>query len=403
MRVAYFINQYPKVSHAFIRREILALERRGVQVFRYALRGWDAQVVDPDDEQERSKTRHVLADGVWPVIAEALVFALRHPMLFLGGLGKALSLARGGDRTVFHHVFSLLEAVRLRGWLQANRVEHLHAHFGTNSAEVAMLARRLGGPPFSFTIHGPDEWDQPQQLKLREKTAAAAFVVGISAFTCAQLTRWCEVADLPKLHVVHCGVDPLFLGGDPPPAPDNRRLVCVGRLSRQKSQHLLVDAVARLRDLGIDLELVLAGDGELRAELEQRIRDLGLQDRARITGWVSAEQVRELLLGSRALVLASAMEGLPVVIMEAMALRRPVIVTSVAGIPELVRHGQDGWVVPAGSVQALAQAMREALEAPIDELRRMGEAARVQVGSRHDVDVEAGRLVELMRASVAAG
>ena len=402
MRIAYVVNQYPKVSHAFIRREILALERQGLSVSRFSIRGWDAELVDPDDRAELGKTRFILRDGAASVAGEALRFALTRPADFSRGLGRALAMSRGGDRTLAHHVFTLFEAVRLLGWLRAERVEHVHAHFGTNSAELVMLARVLGGPPYSFTIHGPDEWDQPQQLKLRDKVATSSFVVGISEFTRAQLMRWCDFGDRHKLQVVHCGVDPVFLGGDPPAAPDVPRLVCVGRLSRQKMQHLLIEAVARLRDEGSAVELVLAGDGELRPEIERRIAELRVGERVRITGWVSADQVRELLLQSRALVLPSAMEGLPVVIMEAMAQRRPVIVTCVAGIPELVRPGVDGWLVPAGSVDALVDAMRSALNAPVDEIHRMGEAARQRVAVRHDVDVEAAKLLPLFRDSIAS-
>ena len=137
--------------------------------------------------------------------------------------------------------------------------------------------------------------------------------------------------------------------------PAARRLVCVGRLCEQKGQLLLVEAAHRLTAQGVDFELVLAGDGEMRGAIEALITHHNLQGRVRITGWISGEQVRNEILAARALVLPSFAEGLPVVIMEAMALRRPVISTFVAGIPELVRPGEHGWLVPAGDVEALAR------------------------------------------------
>jgi colanic acid/amylovoran biosynthesis glycosyltransferase len=173
------------------------------------------------------------------------------------------------------------------------------------------------------------------------------------------------------------------------------RLVCVARLVEQKGQLLLLDAAQRLRERGVDFELVLAGDGELRPEVEARIASLGLRSSVYVTGWISSERVRAELLAARALVLASFAEGLPVVVMEAMALGRPVITTCVAGIPELVRPGENGWLVPAGDVAALADAMAACLASPADSLAHMGTAARQRVLERHDIDHEAAKLAAL--------
>jgi colanic acid/amylovoran biosynthesis glycosyltransferase len=398
MRLAYFVNQYPKVSHSFIRREILALEALGLPVQRYALRGWDdASLADPADLAERERTRFVLQGGMAGLLWQAVGWALKHPGRMLSGLRAALAMARGGDRTPAHHLVALLEAVRLVDWLAADGATHLHAHFGTNSAEVAHLVRALGGPPYSFTVHGSEEWDMPQQLKLREKVRDAAFVVGISAFTCAQLMRWSRPEDWPKLHQVHCGLDAAFFEGPATPAPDNRRLLCIGRLCKEKAQLLLIDAVARLAGRGVALELVLAGDGEDRALIEARIAHHGLADRVRITGWVSGERIRAELLASRALVLASFAEALPVVLMEAMALRRPVVATIVGGVAELVRDNLDGWLVPAGSVGSLADAIEHCLASDIKGLRAMGDRGHERVLLRHRADDQAARLAALFR------
>jgi colanic acid/amylovoran biosynthesis glycosyltransferase len=164
---------------------------------------------------------------------------------------------------------------------------------------------------------------------------------------------------------------------------------------------LLVEAVRQLIRKGIKFELVFVGDGELRAEVEELIARYGLAGQIRITGWVSSDRVREEILAARGLVLPSFAEGLPVVLMEAMALRRPVLTTYVGGIPELVRPGTDGWLFPAGDVEALAAAMEDCLSRSVDELRVMGEAARERVLERHSIDVEAAKLAELFRAAIA--
>lgn len=397
MKISYFINQYPKVSHSFIRREILALERQGFEVQRIALRGWNDEVVDGEDIREKSRTQYVLQGGLAALTLVVLRQLLSRPGRFLSALCLAWRMGRHADRPAIYHLVYLAEACRLLPWLSAFGAQHLHAHFGTNSAEVAMLAHALGGPPFSFTVHGPEEFDKPQFIHLGEKIKRAAFVVAISSYGRSQLYRWVEHAHWPKVKVVHCGLEKAFHEVAAVPVPAAPRFVCVGRLCEQKGQLLLVQAARLLAERGKDFEIVLAGDGEMRAEVERLVAEYGLQSRIRITGWISSEQVRSELLAARALVLPSFAEGLPVVIMEAMALRRPVLTTYVAGIPELVRPGENGWLFPAGAVEELVEVMADCLAQPVEALQRMGDAAHVRVLARHDIDTEAGKLATLFR------
>lgn len=398
MRIAYFTNQYPKVSHSFIRREILALERRGVEVLRIALRGWSEPLVDVDDLAERAQTCYLLQNGLAGLLPAVLRRCLRSPAAFTRGFARALALSRMSERDWIYHLVYLAEACALAELLEAQPVDHLHVHFGTNPAEVALLARMLGGPRFSFTVHGPDEFDRPQGLHLREKIEAAERVVAISSYGRSQLFRWVGYKHWPKITVVHCGLDETFLRQPPASGlPAENRLVCVGRLCEQKGQLLLLDAIRLLRERGRRLHLVLAGDGEMRPSLEAFISLNELESLVTITGWISGEQVRQELLAARAMVLPSFAEGLPVVIMEAMALERPVLTTAIAGIPELVRHGTDGWLVPAGDVQALSDQIAAVLDTPTAKLRSMGAAARARVIERHAIDTEAAKLAGLFQ------
>jgi len=284
-------------------------------------------------------------------------------------------------------------------WLKSFGAVHVHAHFGTNSAELVMLARALGGPSYSFTVHGPEEFDKPQFLGIGEKVRRSAFVVAISSYGRSQLYRWVEHAHWPKVKVVHCGLDPAFHDVAPAPPPAALRLVCVGRLCEQKGQLILVEATARLAAKGIRFDLILVGDGEMRSELEASIEKHALGKRVRITGWISSEQVREEILAARGLVLPSYAEGLPVVVMEAMALRRPVLTTCVAGIPELIQQNKSGWLIPPGSIDALTAAMEELLSRSPEELRLVGESAHARVVERHSIDIEAAKLAVLFRES----
>ncbi|KQQ46342.1 glycoside hydrolase [Duganella sp. Leaf126] len=397
MKIAYLVNQYPKVSHSFIRREILALERQGFDVQRFALRGWADQLVDAEDLREREKTRYLLRDGA-PALAKSLLGELvRAPGHFFSAARLAVRMARRADRPLPLHLIYLAEACRMVGWMRASGVRHLHAHFGTNPAEVAMLARELGGPAYSFTVHGPEEFDKPEFLHIKEKIARSAFVVAISSFGRSQLFRWIPYTDWPKVEIVHCGLEPAFHAGAAVPPPAAPRLVCVGRLCEQKGQLLLVRAVAQLVARGVPVELVLAGDGEMRGEIETLIARHQLQNVVRITGWISSDQVREEILAARALALPSFAEGLPVVVMESMALRRPVLTTYVAGIPELVHDGENGWLIPAGDVDAIAAGFERVLATPLAQIAEMGERAHLRAVERHSIDTEAAKLAGLIR------
>ncbi|MGL5063287.1 MAG: glycosyltransferase, partial [Microcoleus sp.] len=291
------------------------------------------------------------------------------------------------------------EACVLLNWFAEQEIAHVHAHFGTNSTTVAMLCRVLGGPTYSFTVHGPEEFDKATILSLAEKIKRSTFVAAVSSFGKSQLFRWCDRAFWSKIHVIHCGVDADFLVHPHVPIPAAPRLVCVGRLSEQKGHLLLLEAASKLAATGFDFKLIFVGDGPLRSEIEQQISQLKLQNHIEITGWASGEEVQQQLLASRAMVLPSFAEGLPVVIMEALALNRPVISTYVAGIPELVEPGVCGWLVPPGSAELLAAAMRSALESPLEKLEEMGKAGAERVSQQHNAALEAKKLVTLFQES----
>lgn len=391
-RVAYIINQYPKISHTFIRREIHALEQQGFEIMRIALQGWDAELADESDRIERAQTRYVLQEGILPILWAALRTLFISPRLFFSALKLSLRMARDSERSIPYHLAYLAEACRILPWLKTFDATHMHAHFGTNSAEIAMLANALGGPPYSFTVHGQDEL---LFGGMNEKVCRSEFTVAISSFGRSQLFRRIDFNLWHKIKVVHCGLEPSFYLSEYIPPTATNRFVCVGRLSKEKGHLLLIEAAHLLSMKGIKFELVLAGDGEMRDEIERLVSLHGLSGQVRITGWISSDQVRTEILAARALVLTSFTEGLPVVIMEAMALRRPVLSCCITGIPELVRPGETGWLFPAGSVSELANAIEECLAKSPDELQKMGDAGNLRVTQRHSIDTEAVKLAEL--------
>lgn len=397
-KLAYLVNQYPKVSHSFIRREILALEALGFSVLRLSVRGWNDAVVDPLDIQEKEKTHYILKSGAFGLVTAMLKVFFNHPLVWIKTLFAAVRFSVKSDRALIFHLIYFAEACALMLKLKEHQIDHLHVHFGTNSTEVGMFARMLGGPSYSFTVHGPEEFDKPGALKLGEKIKHSAFVVAISSFGKSQLYRWISYAEWPKVKEVHCGLDASFYDVDDVALPSENQIVCVGRLCEQKGQLLLVDAVAKVIAKGVPLKLVLGGDGEMRSEIEARIQAHNIQNHVRITGWISSEQVRVEMQKSKAMVLPSFAEGLPVVIMEAMALKRPVLTTYIAGIPELVKDKQHGFLFPAGDVDALAEAIESLLKLSDAELKAMGDAAYLQVLGRHKIETEAAKLAEIIAA-----
>ncbi|QZZ20081.1 glycosyltransferase [Leptothermofonsia sichuanensis E412] len=397
MHIAYLVNQYPKVSHSFIRREILAVEACGVAVSRFSIRSLDAELVDGADRQEFEKTRFVLGGGVARLLVSLIQIGLTRPQPFLKAVQLVFKVGWKSDRGMIIHLAYLAEACVLLKWFAGAKVNHVHAHFGTNSTTVAMLCHVLGGPSYSFTVHGPEEFDKPAAIALTEKINRAAFVVAVCSFGKSQLFRWCDYRQWSKIQVIRCGVDQTFLAQPAIPIPPQPRFVCVARLSEQKGHLMLIEAASQLAREGHSFKLILVGDGPLRGQIEAMIAQLGLQDQVEITGWATNADVQQQLIKAQVMVLPSFAEGLPVGIMESLALCRPVISTYIAGIPELVEPGKCGWLVPSGSVDALANAMRMALQTPVEELERMGKNGAELVARYHDAATEAQKLVELFQ------
>lgn len=396
MRVGYLVNRYPTPSHSFIRREIHAVESTGTEVVRFSIRPVGApDIPDPRDRAEQLQTEALLEIGVVRLVIEAVWVLATRPLRSL----KAFVVAFAGNdrrlKTLIRRAAYYVEGAALALRIRSHSIDHLHAHFGTNSAMVARIASILSGIPYSFTVHGPDEFDAPVQLDLKGKVADCAFCVTISSFGRSQLMRWSAYSDWPKIKVVRCGVDDSFLRSPQVAKVTGAPHMCtVARLSAQKGIPLLLEAIAILKQAGEPCTLTIVGDGEMRAEVEELITRLELSNHVHLVGMASSDEIIEHLLDARAMVLPSFAEGLPVVIMEALALSRPVIVSAIAGTPELVNK-DCGWLVSAGSVSELAEAIRAALNASPENLDAMGEVGRGRVSALHDSLVNGERLNEL--------
>ena len=396
MTIAYLTSVYPRATDTFVRNEVLRLRDQGHTIHTFSIRrADDSQMVSALVRSESANTEYIVSDHLLETPWSALKMLFRAPRRFWQTLRLALRTRPPGLKGLAWQMAYFLEAAFLGDRLIRKGVRHLHNHIGENSATVAMLTSGLSDIPYSLTIHGPYIFRAPRRWALAEKIVRSAFTVCISEFTRSQCMIYVPHSHWKRLHVIRCGPEPSFLECEPPPPTDNACLVWIGRICEEKAVPLLVQAAQRLAQLQVPFELVLVGDGPLRPYIEAQIQVHGLVDRVSITGWASSQQVRDRILGSRAVVMPSFAEGLPVGLMEALALGRPVISTYIAGIPELVEPEVNGWLVPAGSVDLLAQAMREALESPVDRLKQMGRAGREKVLRLHDPKVEVAKLEEL--------
>jgi glycosyltransferase involved in cell wall biosynthesis len=412
-RVGYVISRYPAVSHAFVRREIEALRARGIRIDTFSIhRSGDGDALSDPDRAELQNTYAVVPPR-WPeFLAAHLGGFLGNPHAYLRVLGRALRLPPGGPRGRFSRIAYFAEAVPIWRQCTSRGVNHIHAHFTSPSADVAMLVAQLlaGGDEdrssWSFTAHGTDLLaDAP--ARLAEKVRSASFVVCVSDFGRSQLMRLVDETQWQKIRVIRCGLGREWSelarrNGSVGPV----RLLSVGRLEREKGHSVLLDAVASLSADGADLEVELVGDGSLRKALSARAARLGLADRVRFTGSVGQEEIGERYKDADIFCLPSLGEGVPVVLMEAMASRLPVVAPRIMGIPELVEDGRSGILVSPGRPEALASAIAALARDP--ELRGwLGENGRRKVLSEYDLD-QSGRLLaeafkRQARAASAAG
>ena len=394
--VAYLTGMYPKVSHTFILREVTALRALGAEVLPCSVRRPPfKEVRGAEVEAELAQTFLLLEAARNPLRLVRVHLRLLFTAPRRWGLAVALAWKTRppGLRAGLWQAFYLAEAGVLAGYLQDRGAGHLHNHLGDASGTVALLAATMAGIPFSYTAHGPDLFFAPTHWRIDEKTAHARFVACISHFCRSQLMLFSDPAHWHKLAIVRCGVEPARYGTISRTA-FGQHVLFVGRLAAVKGVSLLLEAFAWNRTRHPEARLTLVGDGPERFTLQARAIALGLDDVVDFVGYRTQEEVALLLEQADMLVLPSFAEGLPVVLMEALASRIPVIATPVAGVSELVRDGETGLLVPPGDVEGLMVALDRLLGDP-DLCRRLGAAGHAAVLKRHDVACEAQKLLAL--------
>jgi len=403
VRIAYLVSEYPGLSHTFVLREVRQLRAMSFDI-RVASINSPRPADDMADEEraEVAATFYVKRAGALGAATAHLEVFARRPAAYFKGLLFALTLGGSDLRRIAFAVFYFVEAVMLGRWMESQGLRHLHVHFATAASTVGLIASRVFPIGFSFTVHGPDEFYDAAGYRLEEKTAGASFVICIGYFARSQMMKLSPVGEWRKFEVATLGVDPEVFApmtiSDP--AAQRFEILSVGRLVPAKGQHVLIAAVDRLVKAGRNLHLRLVGIGPDRDSLEREVARRGLCDRVSFAGAVNQDHIRDFYGDADAFVLASFAEGVPVVLMEAMAMEVACIATAIAGIPELIRNGIDGMLVAPSDERALADAI-DCLITDTAMRRRLGAAGRQRVIERYNLNRNVARLARIFRNHLA--
>ena len=396
--IAYLTGEYPAVSHTFILREVDALRQHGVNVITCSIRKTNPdQHLGKAERDAFNTTFYVLAHAKKPIrlLYDHASMLFKRPGHYFAALNLAIKTRSPGLKSLLYQFFYFAEAVVLAQYLQSKNVRHLHNHFGDSSCTVAMLASVLTDIPYSFTMHGPTEFFEIDRWFLGEKVARAAFIACISHFCRSQVMAFSKLRHWEKIYIVHCGVPPLLYGKST--KNFSKELIFVGRLAPVKGVPILIEAFADILEKHLDTRLTLVGDGPDRVSIETLIAKHGLQNHISITGYLNQSEVAERLSKSDIFILPSFAEGVPVVLMEAMASGLPVVTTRIAGIPELVEDGKSGFIVPPSDKNTLVMRVLELLEDPA-KCKQMGKLGCKKIKQEYEVSCEASRLLNLINS-----
>ncbi len=417
LRIGYLLSRYPAVSHTFFLKEVLGLRARGLVIDVASINLPDrSREMLPAVEAAESDQVYYVKTGIGTMLKKLVPIAFGSPSTVLRGLRAACKLGGWDLAAKAYALFYLAEALLVGDWMQKRGLPHLHVHFGGAVATVGMLTSQAWKIPWSVTLHGPDEFFDQELFYLRRKIETAAFVVCISDFCRSQVLRIVPGLMTDRLEVCRLGVDcdQLFprmpeleasRSSEPGPretAPEGRplRLVCTGRLVSAKGHRVLLEAIAPLQAQGIELECLLIGDGPERQALEALCQCSGLDAQVKFLGAMAHQQALDYVASADVFVLASFAEGLPVALMEAMALGVPCISTPIAAISELIRDNQNGLLVPPANAVALRDAIVR-LASDRELRQQLGANARRTVASQYNLANNLDRLANIWRERLA--
>lgn len=388
--VAYLVSDYFAPSHTFVRREVMALRDAGLMVTPFSIQA----------SAQASEVQSILNRPIYQYPLAFLKAFGSQPRQFFSSWWLGMTHRPPGLRALVWSQFHFVEAMLLARLLRSANCTRLHNHFANSAATVGMIAAHFLQIPWSFTLHGISETDYPAGLLLGEKLERADFVACASYFMQAQAMRTVDHRFWKKMHIVRCGVDIDMMPtsglmktvhkNDSPLV----KIITVGRLSAEKGYFGLLEVLGRLADTGYNISVTIVGDGPSGDTIHAKAQETSLGQTVRFTGALSEADTLLEIGRSDLLVLPSLMEGLPVVLIEALAMRKAVVASRVAGIPELIQDGVTGLLFTPSDWNDLEIKLRRLLDNP--ELRStLGENGYNVVDNGFRSNIAAAKLLQL--------
>lgn len=396
MRIAYFTNTYPRATDTFIRLEVLGLRQRGFDVKTYSVRkSGEDHDVDHEVITEKQNTSFILPINLSEFVTVFLTFLMLKPRRLLSGLYITFKTLRPGLKGFILQMAYFIEALILAERLTKDHIEHIHNHLGDNSGTVTLIASKLSNTPYSISIHGPHIFFDGMYWSLNEKTKHSKFISCIGYFCRSQMMLYTESQYWEKFQIIRCGVDLekyTIRTGE----RSAGSILFVGRLSDEKGVNVLLESLALLKSQNIEFRLTVLGDGPSRRDIERQINQLQLDGLVELLGYVDQTTIREFLSETDIFILPSFAEGIPVSLMEAMAIGVPVISTHVGGISELIIDNYTGLLCYPSDSVGLANSIRKYLS---DQgfKEKIVEQARAHIEKEFNVDEQIEKLAELFK------
>ncbi len=398
-RLAYLISQYPAISHTFILREIRTLRELGFDISVTSVNSPDRDTEQLTDieQEEVANTYYIKPDGIIGASKAHFYTIFTQPLNYISGLFFALRLGKFDLKKILYNLFYFVEAVMIGQWMRKNKLSHLHVHFGMEAATVGLITKRTFPITFSFTMHGPRDFYDIYGCYLTQKVLDANFICCITNFANSQLMMLSPPTCWDKLEVSPLGVNPnIFTPNQFRQYPEPFEILCVGRLVPDKGQFILIEAITHLVAKGYKLRLCLVGNGPDRSTLETEVKQRGLTKQIVFAGAVNQDQIIQFYANTDIFVLASFAEGLPVVLMEAMAMEIPCVTTNITGIPELIEHRVNGLLVAPSDIDGLAVAIAELMDKP-DFRQQLSIAAGQKVKKDYELQQNTKRLANIFK------
>ncbi|MBP9853822.1 MAG: glycosyltransferase family 4 protein [Candidatus Omnitrophica bacterium] len=393
-KIGYIVSLFPCWSETFILNEIIELEKKGYVITIFSIRKDFEKYTQEKAKPYIARSRYL---HEFKVILSFFRWLLTKPHIVIPLSLKIIKRSAAHSKTFIKNVWCIMAGCYFADMVIREKIEHLHAHFASYPTLVALVISKLTNIKYTFTCHAHDIF--LDKILLDEKVKAAKAVVTISDYNKQYITKHCGHDVLKKIFVIHCGLDLREWNYHPPVIGLQHVIVCVGRLTEMKGFEYLIHACHKIKDK-LDFKCHIVGDGHLRSRFEQLINGYGLQDKISLDGVLDSADVRELIVNATVFVVPSiwndqdGQDGIPLVLMEALAIGTPSIASRISGIPELIIDGETGFLTEPGNTDQLAEKLNVLLNDGALQVR-LAKAGRKKIEEEFNIEKNAELLAQL--------